>query len=94
LLATPHSRVADLWAVMDAAGLQRAVLVACSQGGLLAIDAALANPQRVQALVLVAPAVSGAPEGEPGGSLQALYDAMDGAAADDVHALNELEAHL
>lgn len=95
VLATTHSRVADLWAVMDAAGLQRAVLVGCSQGGRLAIDAALARPQRVQALALVAPAVNGAPQPELSGQVQALSDAIAAAAeARDVDTVNEFEAHL
>jgi pimeloyl-ACP methyl ester carboxylesterase len=95
LAATPYSRTADLWAVMDAVGLQQAVLVGCSQGGRVALDAALARPERVRALVLVAPAVSGAPAAEPGGAVQALSAAMDAAeAARDWPAMNQLEAHL
>lgn len=95
LKATPHSYVADLWAVMDSAGIERAVLVGCSQGGRIAIDAALARPERVHGLVLVAPAVSGAPEPELDGSVQALSDAIDAASdAEDADTVNELEAHM
>ncbi len=93
--AAPYSRVADLWAVLDAAGLSSAVLVGCSQGGRLAIDAALAQPQRVQALVLVAPSVGGAPGVEPTGPTAALVTAIEAAkAAGALAELNELQARL
>lgn len=45
----------QLFAVMDALGVERAVLVGSSSGGTLALEAALARPDRVQALLLVAP---------------------------------------
>jgi len=92
----PYAQTEDLWAVMDAAGVSRAVLVGCSQGGRIAIDAALARPQRVAALVLVAPAVSGAPQPQAASpAIQALFEAYEAAdAAGDVDALNEFEARL
>lgn len=93
--ATPHSAVADLWAVMDAVGLARAVLVGGSQGGRVAIDAALQRPDRVTALVLVAPAVGGAPAGALTGCAALLEQAMEAAeAAGDLQRLNELEAQF
>jgi pimeloyl-ACP methyl ester carboxylesterase len=55
------SQVADALAVLDAAGLSRPILVACSIGGEIAIDLALAYPQRIAALVLIGTAVRGAP---------------------------------
>jgi len=59
----PFSAVADLMAVMDAtAGGRPAVLVGCSAGGRIALDAALLHPGRIRALVLIAPSVSGAPD--------------------------------
>src|SRR5262245_18955957 len=58
-----YSHVADLLAVLDAvAPAQPAVLVGCSQGGRISIDLTLAYPNCVRALVLVAPAITGAPE--------------------------------
>ncbi len=58
----PFVDVDDLRAVLDACVVGPAVLVGNSQGGRIAIDFALAQPERVDRLVLIAPAVSGAPE--------------------------------
>ncbi|SEC95897.1 alpha/beta fold hydrolase [Streptomyces sp. TLI_105] len=53
------SDLADLGSVLDAYGLESAVLVAESRGARLAIDFALAHPERVRGLFLLAPDVSG-----------------------------------
>ena len=56
------SAVADLLAVLDAtAAGEPTVLVGCSLGGRIALDAALRYPSRIRALVLIAPNVTGAP---------------------------------
>lgn len=52
----------DLIAVLDQVASGPVWLVGSSMGGEIAIDAALASPERVAGLVLLAPAVSGAPE--------------------------------
>lgn len=91
-----YSHVADLAAVLDAtAAGAPAVLVGCSQGGRIAIDAALAMPERVRALVLVAPAISGAPEQATfPPAIEAWIDRMEKAEAKaDVDRINALEAH-
>lgn len=62
--AGEYSHLQDLWAVMDGLDLQRAVLVGCSLGGKLALEAALDQPERVAGLFLVAPAMSGGPAPE------------------------------
>ena len=54
-----YSNVRDLVAVMDAAGVERAGIVGCSMGGRIAIDFTLEHPDRVWALVAVAPGLSG-----------------------------------
>ncbi|HVC05539.1 MAG TPA: alpha/beta hydrolase [Candidatus Acidoferrales bacterium] len=52
----------DLRAVLDQVATGPVWLVGSSMGGELAIDAALSDPDRIAGLVLLAPAVSGAPE--------------------------------
>ncbi len=93
LAPRPYSRVADALAVLDAAGLGPAVLVGCSQGGRVALDLALAAPQHVRALVLVAPAVSGSPSPVLDAAGEALSARIDEAiAAGRLDEANELEA--
>lgn len=52
---TPEALAAWLLAVLDALGIPRAVVVGHSLGGSVVIEAALAAPARVAALVLIAP---------------------------------------
>jgi pimeloyl-ACP methyl ester carboxylesterase len=52
----------DLLAVLDSVAGGPAWLIGNSMGGALALDAALAAPERLAGLVLIAPAVSGQPE--------------------------------
>jgi pimeloyl-ACP methyl ester carboxylesterase len=91
----PISQVDDLFAVLDhAAAGSPAILVGCSQGGRIAIDAALQVPERVRALVLIAPAVTGAP---PPVFLeervQFIADALEEAEEEgDIDRINALEA--
>jgi len=60
----PYSHVADLAAILDAAGVDRAALIGNSLGGRVAIDFALTHPDRVTALVLTATNVGGFEETE------------------------------
>jgi pimeloyl-ACP methyl ester carboxylesterase len=79
------SPAADARAVLDAAGVERAVVVACSMGGQAAIDLTLADPDRVAGLALIGTAVRGAPypeltEGptaELNARIEPAYDAGD-----------------
>jgi len=92
--AAPHDHLDDLVAVLDGCGIDRAVLVGSSMGGALAIDAALAHPERVRALLLVGSAVSG--QTELLGEMTAAERALDAAieeASGDVDQANELECH-
>lgn len=57
----PYSPVDDLLSVLDAAEVEQAALVGTSRGGRIALQVALARPERVSALVLVASAVAGRP---------------------------------
>ncbi len=54
---SPSSQVALLIGLMDAFGVEKAILVGNSAGGTVAMQTALQHPDRVQALILVAPAV-------------------------------------
>jgi pimeloyl-ACP methyl ester carboxylesterase len=55
----PYSDLEDLGRVFDKLAIYRAVLIGMSAGGRLAIDFTIAHPERVTALVLVGPVVSG-----------------------------------
>jgi pimeloyl-ACP methyl ester carboxylesterase len=54
---TPKAQVALTVALMDALGIQKAVLVGNSAGGTIAVLTALRHPERVEALVLVDAAI-------------------------------------
>ena len=88
------SHVDDLEAVLDRLGKEPVVLVGCSQGGRISIDFALIHPDRVAALVLVAPAVSGAPSPATyPPSIAARIEEIEQAEEDeDIDRINALEA--
>ena len=90
------SSVDDLWAVLDTLAIERAVLVGCSQGGRIALDATLDRPERVAGLVLVAAAIGGSPEdSHPDSRLAALSAQYERAkAAGDVDEQNRIEAQV
>ena len=71
----------DLVALLDVLGVDEAAFVGNSMGGKVAIDAALLQPQRLTALVLVCAAVGGydfrAYSDEQGARAQAAWEAAD-----------------
>lgn len=90
------SHMQDLRRVMDELGIERACLVGCSQGGRFAVDFALAYPQRVDELVLVAPAIGGAPPPKQlPPDIESLLDRAE-QAEDQKHfeLVNRIEAHM
>lgn len=91
----------DLLAVLDASGVERAVLVGNSMGGSLALDLALTAPERVGSLLLIGAGASGmTDEGEafdwtPDEATGAILGALERAAeAKDVDEQVRLELHL
>jgi pimeloyl-ACP methyl ester carboxylesterase len=94
--SSPYRPVDDLAAVLDEVSAGRCWLVGSSQGGKIALDFCLTFPDRVAGLVLLAPAVSGAPEStdlDP--ATQRLSDLMDAAdAAGDLAEVNRLMTWL
>jgi pimeloyl-ACP methyl ester carboxylesterase len=91
--AESFRQVDDLLGLLDGP----AWLAGNSQGGLISLDAALLAPDLVAGLVLIAPAVSGAPElgvGDLDPAIAALEEAFEKAdGAGDVEAVNRLETH-
>jgi len=89
------SHVDDLLAVLDVVGDGPVWLVGSSMGGGLALDAALVAPDRVAGLVLLAPAVSGAPEPASDPVLDQLENRKASAiASGDLAVINEAEISL
>jgi pimeloyl-ACP methyl ester carboxylesterase len=98
-----HDQLADLLAVLDAVGPPAdrsgtVVLIGNSRGGQIALDFTLTHPDRVSALVLVAPAVSGAPavdESQIDPAEAAIWETLEAAeAAGALDALNLGEIRL
>ncbi len=52
-----QAQVEQLIGLLDGLGVEQAVLVGNSAGGRVAVEAALAHPDRVQALILISPAL-------------------------------------
>jgi pimeloyl-ACP methyl ester carboxylesterase len=60
----PFSHAADVVGMLDAAAIERALVVGASFGGLVALDLAAAHPERVAGLVLADPPLPGTPWSE------------------------------
>jgi pimeloyl-ACP methyl ester carboxylesterase len=90
------SPVTDALAVLDAAGFEQPVVIACSMGGQTAIDLTLAHPDRVAGLVLIGSAVRGAPYPDlkhgPTADLNARIESAD--AAGDLDEIGRLDAWM
>lgn len=87
--------VADLLAVMDAMEVESAVLVGNSQGGRVAMDAALEHPDRVTGVVMLAAAWTGAPSPPDPPHLAAIGQELTAAeATEELSWVNEVEARI
>lgn len=82
----------DLAALLLHLGLARVALVGCSLGSRIALDYALAYPERVDRLVLASPTISGWRFDGPPPAQAAELDAAD--AAGDLDRVNELEMQV
>jgi pimeloyl-ACP methyl ester carboxylesterase len=93
--ATPFSHLDDLMAVLDAVADRPVWLVGSSAGGGLALDATLAQPGRVAGLILLAPAVGGAPPPSLDPDTERLDRVREAAvAAGDLDAANRWDTWL
>jgi 3-oxoadipate enol-lactonase len=81
----------DALSVLDQLGVESAHVAGCSMGGMTAIELALAQPDRVRALVLLCPGITGYPYPELP-ELEAQFEAL--AAAGDQDGLVSLSLEL
>ncbi len=79
----PFSHHEDLAGLLEELGLERAVLVGLSMGAEVAIDFAIAHPERVSGLVLASPGLSGY---QPQGSFEWMGAVMTALQAGDARA--------
>jgi pimeloyl-ACP methyl ester carboxylesterase len=85
--SVPFSNHQDLLALLDELGADRVDLIGLSAGAQVALDVALAAPERVRQLILVSPSLSGfVPDEMPPffGDLMAALQAQDFARANQV----------
>lgn len=89
------SNRADAIAVLDHVNVDRATVVGCSRGGLIALDLAVEYPQRIAGVVTIGAGVSGFPDTELTPDEDELIDRMDVAFEQaEWETLNRLEVEL
>jgi 3-oxoadipate enol-lactonase len=88
--AMPWSWEDDVVGVLDELGVERTALVGLSMGGKVALDVALAHPERLWAVAGVAPALSG----HDGGAYTEEHEARYEAAEDKVEAMLEIDLEV
>jgi pimeloyl-ACP methyl ester carboxylesterase len=77
-----YTLLGDARAVLDHFGVASAHIAGCSMGGLTALELALAEPDRVQSLVLLCPGIGGYPYPDRP-ELEAQYEALAAAGDED-----------
>lgn len=91
-VAGPYSHHADLRALLDHLGMERASFIGCSMGGGVVLDFALSYPEAPMALVLVGSAIGGfAPDAEQPEEWDELVAADE---AGDLEQVSELEVRM
>lgn len=75
--SVPFANHDDAIALLDHLGIERATVVGASRGGALAIDVALAAPDRVAGLVTIGARIGGHPDVAPTPDEQHRMDAVD-----------------
>ncbi len=89
------SSVGDAVAVLDAYDVTRTVVIGSSMGGRTSIDLTLLHPDRVRALVLIGPAISGAPTPTYEPEVLALEEEWEAAEErGDLATVNRMEARV
>lgn len=92
MVAGAFAHYEDVLGLMDALKIEKAWLMGCSQGGKVALNVALAQPERVSGLILVAPAIGGYRyEGEAHPLEDALEEADE---AGNLELVSELEVQV
>lgn len=91
LPAGPFSLSDDIGGLLDALGVERSAVVACSMGGSAAIDFTLKQPERVSALALVGTGMSGGPEDIAPEEAQLIAQMEEAQKVGDVERLNDAE---
>ncbi|MHB1576897.1 MAG: alpha/beta fold hydrolase [Candidatus Dormibacteria bacterium] len=93
--SVPFTHLGDLMLLIDLVANARSVwLIGSSLGGGIALDAAAEHPDRVSGLVLLAPAISGAPEPSLDPDTQTLVDELEAAVANGTMENAEAEARI
>ena len=88
--AVPWSWQDDVVGVLDELGVERAALVGLSLGGRIALDVALAHPERLWAVVGVAPGLGG----HDGNAYTEEHEARYEAAEDKLEAMLEIDLEV
>jgi 3-oxoadipate enol-lactonase len=90
----PFSNRADLVAVLDAAGMDRAVFVGCSRAGAIVLDTALEFPERCAGIAWVCGGMSGLDWEETPEELEAFARSEELEEARDWRALSDHEVQV
>jgi pimeloyl-ACP methyl ester carboxylesterase len=91
-----YSHYGDLLGLMDALHIERCVLLGCSKGGAVVMDAALAAPERIAGLVVVAGIANGLELGDEVEFVEPRQweEAVKAFKAGDLERANELEVQM